>query len=395
MPLQIYDPRERALVDAADAVLGAGRALVSPFRRRRLPATPQRILLLRLERIGDLLMALPGIAAVRHFAPQARIDLVAGNWNAELAGAITAVDRVITLDARWLAREGEGLGVPALLRHARGWAAERYDLAINFEPDVRSNLLLAASGARWTAGYRSGGGGALLDQALEYDQGAHTSDNARRLVAAVFGAEAPPPASAPLSIPAAHRERARVLLGSAPRPLVAMHVSGGRPVKQWDPARFAEVAQRLVATRAATIVLTGAPGERALIDAVSSTLPAGTFIDASAETSLLTLAAVLAEADVMVTGDTGPMHVAAAVGTPIVAVFGPSDPRRYAPRGALDTVVRVDLPCAPCNRIRLPPARCTGVIPDCLALVSADRVFGTVAGVLDQCVAARGRGASA
>ena len=78
------------------------------------------------------------------------------------------------------------------------------------------------------------------------------------------------------------------------------------------------------------------------------------------------------------------MHLAHAVGTPIVAVFGPSDPRRYAPRGPLDRVVRVDLPCAPCNRIRLPPARCQGITPDCLALVSSERVYDAAAAVLDQ-----------
>ena len=75
----------------------------------RSPAAPQRILLLRLERIGDLLMALPGIAAVRRHAPAARIDLVVGSWNQELARAIPYVDDIETLDARWLARDGTGL----------------------------------------------------------------------------------------------------------------------------------------------------------------------------------------------------------------------------------------------------------------------------------------------
>ena len=70
------------------------------------------------------------------------------------------------------------------------------------------------------------------------------------------------------------------------------------------------------------------------------------------------------------------------MGTPVVAVFGPSDPRRYAPHGARDRVVRVDLPCAPCNRIRLPPARCTGHTPDCLAGISVDRVFDEAMSVL-------------
>ncbi len=78
------------------------------------------------------------------------------------------------------------------------------------------------------------------------------------------------------------------------------------------------------------------------------------------------------------------MHLAAAVGTPIVAVFGPSDPRRYAPRGPIDRVVRIDLPCAPCNRIRLPPARCTGHIPDCLAFISVDRVLAAALDVLHE-----------
>ena len=96
------------------------------------------------------------------------------------------------------------------------------------------------------------------------------------------------------------------------------------------------------------------------------------------------MAAVLERCDLMITGDTGPMHLAAAVGTPIVAVFGPSDPRRYAPRGPLDRVVRVDLPCAPCNRIRLPPARCTGHIPDCLASLSTDQVLTAALDVLNQ-----------
>ena len=394
MPLQIYDPRERALVRVADAVLGAATAASQPFRRRARVPAPRRILLLRLERIGDLLMALPGIAAVRHFAPDAEIDLVAGSWNAALAGAIPSVDRVIPLDAAWLAREGHGRGLPSLLRVAMAWRSRDYDLAINFEPDIRSNVLIAASGARWTAGYRSAGGGALLDQRLEYDQSAHTSDNARRLVSAVFGA--PAPSAAPLlRIPDPERRRARALFANASRPLVAMHVSGGRAVKQWDPARFAEVARRLVEARGATLVLTGVPADAWLVEHVTRVLPAGSFIDASKETSLLTLAALLEHVDVMVTGDTGPMHVAAAVGTPIVAVFGPSDPRRYAPRGALDRVVRVDLPCAPCNRIRLPPARCTGVMPDCLALVTVDRVYGAIAEILDQCRPPAARGASA
>jgi ADP-heptose:LPS heptosyltransferase len=87
------------------------------------------------------------------------------------------------------------------------------------------------------------------------------------------------------------------------------------------------------------------------------------------------------------------MHLAAAVGTPVVAVFGPSDPVRYATRGPIDRVVRVDLPCSPCNRIRRPPTRCAGHTPDCLTGVSGDQVYAAVVSALADSRAERHRGA--
>ena len=383
--LQIYDPRERALVATADALLGVGIGVGRLFHRRSRPLRIQRILLLRLERIGDLLMALPGIADVAEAAPDAEIDLVVGSWNREIAQNIRGVDRVMTADAGWLARGAEGASLRTLLKHARGWRQRRYDLAINFEPDVRSNLLLAASGAGWRVGYASGGGGALLDQALEYEPSAHTSDNARRVVAAAFGRRGANLSLPPLAVPAQALEEADRRLADTPLPRVALHVSGGRPVKQWPPARFARVARELVEQRGATIVLTGADADRALVETVREGLPASNVIDAVGSADLLTVAALIARCDLLITGDTGPMHIAHAVGTPIVAVFGPSDPRRYAPRGGLDRIIRVDLPCAPCNRIRLPPARCTGVTPDCLALVEPERVLDAALSILEAC----------
>jgi len=383
-PLHIYDRRERALVAAADRMLALGAAVARPFRGRRAPIAPRRILLLRLERIGDLLMVLPAIADVQALAPEAQIDLVVGSWNADLARSIDPVRRVQALDAAWLAREGQGLSLLSLIRAARHWHSVQYDLAINFEPDVRSNLLLAASGAAWTAGYRSGGGGALLDVALDYETGAHTTDNARRLVSTIFG-RTPPPRDAPAFIvPSEAHDNASRLLAGARGPLIGVHISGGRAIKQWPPERFADVARRLVETLDAIIVLTGSGDDRSLVDSVTRLLPAEHVIDVAGHLDLLTLAAVLERLDLLITGDTGPMHLAVGVNTPVVAVFGPSAPVRYAPRGPSDRIVRVDLPCSPCNRIRLPPARCVGHTPDCLASISADRVFTAALSVLDE-----------
>jgi ADP-heptose:LPS heptosyltransferase len=393
MPLQIYDARERRLVRAADGVLSTVAWLRAPFRRRRGPSqSPRRILLLRLERIGDLLMALPAIADVRSLAPDSEIDLVVGHWNAALAEAIPAVTRVESLDAGWLARDAGGADMPALLRRARGWRPRHYDLAINFEPDIRSNLLLAAAGAGWTAGYRSGGGGALLDLALDFDPRTHTTDNARRLVSEVFGRPAMDAARPLLHVPDhAVRSAAARLSTTGRGPIVAVHTSGGRAIKQWEPARFASVASTLVRAHGATIVLTGSDADRPLSDVVKSVVPADHLVDVVGDADLLVLAALFERVDLLLTGDTGPMHLASAVGTPVVAVFGPSDPRRYAPRGASDRVIRVDLPCSPCNRIRLPPARCVGHTPDCLVAVSVDRVLEAVLSVLAESPAGRAR----
>src|SRR5688500_5525487 len=160
MALTIYDRRERALVRLADALLAP--AALRRILRRGGPAAPRRILCLRVERIGDLVMTLPALAELRALAPDASIDLVVGSWNAEIAAAIPSVDRVETLDAAWLARDGSGLSPLVLVARAAAWRSRAYDLAINFEPDIRSNLALAASGAKRTAGFRSGGGGPLL-----------------------------------------------------------------------------------------------------------------------------------------------------------------------------------------------------------------------------------------
>jgi hypothetical protein len=143
--LQVYDPRERAVVGTADALLGLATRLerfvgldaLAPRRRPvQVPAT--RILLLRLERIGDLLMSLDAMAEVRRIAPEAEIDLVVGSWNEGLARLIPGIDRVHTLDAPWLARRDGGPSFVQLLRRAaREWAPRHYDVAINFEGDIR------------------------------------------------------------------------------------------------------------------------------------------------------------------------------------------------------------------------------------------------------------------
>src|SRR6476646_3772939 len=183
--LQIYEPRERALVGLAD--LATAPLRWAPRRAAVAGAPVRRVLLLRLERIGDLLMVLDAIRDARAAWPAAEIDLAVGSWNAPLARLIPEITSIDVADAPWLARGAGAMSWPALIAHARGWRRRHYDLVVNFEPDIRSNVLAWLSGAPRRVGYWSAGGGPLLTDALEYAPAAHVSENARVLIARAAG----------------------------------------------------------------------------------------------------------------------------------------------------------------------------------------------------------------
>lgn len=385
--LQIYEPRERLLVGSVDALLGGLMAPTRLLPRRPPQGPPQRILLLRLERIGDLLMTMAALEAVRERAPAATIHLVVGSWNAAVADLLPWVDSYETLDASWLSRHASGNSPAALAGRAWGWRANRFDLAMNFEPDIRSNLLTRLSGAPRRVGFRSGGGASLLTDAVDYDPSQHSATNLVRLVDTALPATAPqaPKAPACLRVPDAARDQANALLRGMPQHAVkvGMHVGGGRAVKQWDPERFAEVAGRVSRKHKAAIVFTGTSDERPLVNRTIARLPPDIpFTNLAGEMALDVFAAVLEQLSLLVTGDTGPMHLAAAVRTPVVAIFGPSDPVRYGPLADRARVLTADLWCRPCNRIRRPPERCAAGIPDCLNAISVETVVDAVSDVL-------------
>jgi lipopolysaccharide heptosyltransferase II len=389
--LQLTEWRERWLVGLADVGLAAAGPWLA--RRADVKAMGSRpaILLLRLERVGDLLMTLDAIAAVRAEAPEAAIDLVVGSWNESIARLIPGLDRVEVLSAPWLARGAESLSFAGMARRARGWRGRGYDLAINFEGDIRSNLLLGLSGAARRVGFGMAGGGPMLTDCVPFDATVHTRSNSLRLVERAFGLPVgarerhrPGPGQARLLIPDAARARAASLLepGSADgTPMVVVHAGGGRDIKQWNLDRFAEVANRLSVSHAATVVLSGSADDRSLVDTMKTGLRSDlACLDLVGAVDLVTLAAVLERASLLITGDTGPMHLAAALDVPVVAVFGPSDPSRWGAFSEKARVVRVQLPCSPCNRIRRPPERCRGHVPDCLAAITADAVYAAALG---------------
>jgi ADP-heptose:LPS heptosyltransferase len=347
---------------------------------------------MRLERIGDLLMVLEAIRDARAAWPEAEIDLAVGSWNVPLARLIPDVSRIEIADAPWLAREGSGTSSRTLIARARQWRARRYDVVVNFEPDIRSNFLTWLTGAPRRLGYWTGGGGRFLTEALAYAPASHVSVNARHLIARAAGrspARRARPAAPRLAPPPDAARAADALLRGYRAPFIGVHASGGRESKQWHLDRFAGAARRLAEARHATIVLTGAASDRPLVDAVRRGLNGLPVVDAAGALDLPSLAALLARLDLFITGDTGPMHLAAAVGAPVVALFGPSNPVRYGPLGARQRILRIDLPCSPCGQVRLPPARCRGHVPDCLDGISVDAVVAAADDLLDETMALR------
>ena len=381
--LQIYKKSERRLVGFLDCFL-TPLGTINGWRRGRQPSVPERVLLLRLERIGDLLMVVDAVHRIRTHLPNAFIQLVVGSWNDDLAKLISGVNQITILNVPWLARDDQPSSMQDTIQIAWGWREQEFDLAINFEPDIRSNALLAVSGAPQRVGYRTGGGEGFLTDALDYKPTIHTADKARCLVQHIFSGERDNAVATDHLLdllPTQVRQRADELLGSQESHalLVGINVSGGRQIKQWPAERFADTASILSHEDKATIVLLGSEADQSIGDAVVNNLsPSVHPINLIGHVSLIELAGVLKRLRLLVTGDTGPMHLAASIGTPVVSIFGPSNPVRYAPLTSQRQIVHADLWCRPCNQIRCPPVRCSTGTPDCLEKVSVPQVIQAI-----------------
>ncbi len=249
MDLQLSDGRERWAVRLADGCLAAAAPLLARRSGSAGHADHPSVLLLRLERVGDLLMSVDAIGAVRSLRPHATIHLVVGAWNEAVARMIPGVDRVETLSAPWLSR-GTARESPAeLVSRAWSWRSRRYDVAINFEGDIRSNVLLGLSGAARRVGFPMAGGGPMLTDAVAFDASVHTRSSSLRLVERGFDV-APgaleahrPAAGVPrLLVPPGSRDAAASLLAPAPAgaPIVVVHGGGGPGDQAVEPGPVRE-----------------------------------------------------------------------------------------------------------------------------------------------------------
>lgn len=345
-------------------LLGAKRLL----RGRRTPPDPEavrRVLLLKMWGMGSIVLASPLLERLRERHPGVRIDFLSLSENEEVARLYPDIDRVIGID---LSR-----GVLRFLldtaRTIRALRRERYDLLLDLEFFTRFSAILSFLVApSWSHGFSAKGKwrGRLHDAEVPFNAYCHVTQNFLTLLAgdpmnpvdagAVSGTRALPV----LRPPEGGWERCHAKLAADPawrddERLVVVNPNAGdmAPERRWPAEQFAELLVHLTAQASANVVLVGAPVDRGRADAVLKLSETGSrVVNLAGRCDVPELVALLAHADVVVTNDSGPMHLAAAVGASTVALFGPETPVLYGPlRSAEDqrhAVHYLSLGCSPC-----------------------------------------------
>ena len=382
---------------------------------RPLPHEPRRILAVKLFALGDLLNTTPALRALRERFPEARIDMLTTRQGKPGLANSPHVDEVLLFDKELFDQVG-GLTSPRAiltgLRFALDLRLRRYDTLVLLHHlitpwgTIKYLVLALWSGARVRAGLDNGRGWFLTHRALDRGFGAV---NERRYWLDVTAAiDAPSDDDRPyFAVPeearlagAALAARAR---GEARGPVVVIHATNGpyAPGRQWSPERFAAVADRLIEERDAAIVLVGVQSEAEAIgrDAAAMRHPATNL---AGQTPLPTLAGLLLAADLLIGNDSSVGHLGAALGTPTLAIFGPSNDRAWRPWNAQTVVlpddgglpplppthaiaVRSADPHAPCIYIGYGagnPGGCAGC--RCLDLIDACRIASVAGELLDK-----------
>ena len=298
-----------------------------------------KILLLQLKRIGDLILTTPVVAALHESFPDAQLTIVVSSECADLLPAISNVDRILM--ARRNLRDLALFGSVA----ARG-----FDYCVDFTRNDRSAFLALVSGARRrVVSYRvqqqsKTRARAYTDFVRVRMRNMHTIDYNLALLEPL-GAQAAPFCAPQLHLPQVAHEKADALRRDwkISRPYVVLHPGSARREKLWEAGRWAELIEQLRRNNGLDLVLTSGPShdEQAHIAAIKNKLPQP-IIDLSGKTDLLTLAALIAQARVLVTVDSAPMHLAAATRTPQVILFGPTNPFHWRPRESPAVVLQGD-----------------------------------------------------
>jgi heptosyltransferase-2 len=328
-----------------DALLGRGVAAFGHGGSRTLPDDPSDVLVIRLWGLGNLALMAPLFAA-----------------NAGRRVRLLTLQR----NAAFVRRHLPGvdlLGVPdpvspafpfVVADHARSMARDRPDVVVDCEQFLRLPLALArlASSAACVGLDTPGQGrGRLLDAPVAYDPVRHVSETFAAIWAAAGLATAPGPGG--LQARPEEHTQLRRRLGLDDRPLVVLHPGSGDhfPGRRWPAERYGALLPLLAEDGRRQLVVTGTRSERRLTARVLSAAALACsepVLDLTGELDVIALIDLLAGAALLVTNDTGPLHIADALGTRTVGLFGPNTPHRYGPRSRGSLALHADLPCSPC-----------------------------------------------
>lgn len=321
-----------------------------------------RFLIVRLGALGDIVHAVPVAAALRRTYPDARIDWVVSAKHQEILDLLTGItSRVVVRSASHGQSGAQGLSIAAAMRTIR---RNRYDVALDLQGLLKSGAIARGSGARRVIGFshshlREPLAGLFYTE--QYDPGGGgmraTADH-RHVVAMnlgmleTLGLTPGPPEFPFVRKPSAVADAMQEATGGR---FALVNPGAAWPNKRWPADRLAALARALHARHGLMSVVLWGPGERALADAVVD--QAGEAAIVTPDTCLADVMALARRATVMVSGDTGPTHIGAAVGVPLVAIFGPTRPERNGPWHSQDVTVSRAAICECHHRRRCRAAR--------------------------------------
>jgi ADP-heptose:LPS heptosyltransferase len=363
------------------------RALGAAYGKPRAGRAPERVLLIRPDHLGDVLLLTPALHALRAALPTAHLTLLLGPWSAEAVRRNRDIDAVETCAFPAFERKARA-GVLAPYRMLSKTAAglrDRFDTAVVLRYDHWWGAwLAAAAGIPRRVGYSWTESRPFLTETVSYEPGRHEArQNARLLEALAPGLEA---ALGP-SRYTMHEEDARwarARFGGVEGALrIAIHPGAGAQVKQWPSEHWATVATRLHQVRDVQIILTGGPGERELAASIAGKLPFSA-LDLAGQTSFGQLAAIYGTADLVLGSDSGPLHLAVATGAKTVHLYGPVPAAKFGPWGdpARNVVIQSNFACVPCDRLDWPPDALP--LHGCMAAIEPQQVVDAALRLLTQ-----------
>jgi lipopolysaccharide heptosyltransferase II len=337
---------------------------------------PDRVVVIKPSALGDVVNAFHALSALRAHWPHARYSWVINRSLRGLVDGHPHIDDVIEYD-----RAGSGLGpgrLANLLRFLGMLRSRRFDVAIDMQGLLRSGIMTFATGAPVRVGLADAREGATWFYTHRVVAPLNDTHAVDRLlaIASAFGAEATT-AGPVLAVGESDRDWARRVLAGLGRPRLALNLGARWETKRWPPEHFVEIAKRAVAERGAGLIAVGAPEDRPFVDDFIARLDPIPVLDLCGRTTLAQLGALAGEMDVVLSNDTGPLHLATAAGARVVGIYTCTSPALNGPYGPRATTVSTDVDCKASYLVHCPH----GLI--CMSELTPDRVWPKVLAQLD------------